>query len=189
MSQVDRIARLHIVLDDTEPAIWRAVEVPLAISLKGLHEVIQAAMPFEDEHLFGFRIDGKHYTLPDAEFDAPGTYSAELATLGAAWEEGIRQIAYTYDFGDNWQHTITVEEIFEADPTAEYPRLLAGEGRAPPEDVGGTFGYEEFQDALENPDHPEHASLVDWCGGSFDPSTMDVEMIRARMGRLVRAKR
>src|SRR3712207_3854201 len=105
MSQEERIARPHILLDDTEPQIWRAVEVPLAISLKGLHEVIQAAMPFEDEHLFGFRIDGKHYTLPDAEFDAPGTYSAELATLGAVWEEGIRQFAYTYDFGDNWQHT------------------------------------------------------------------------------------
>lgn len=51
---VDSIARLHIQLDDIEPLIWRRVEVPLTISLKGLHDVIQAVMLFEDYHLFEF---------------------------------------------------------------------------------------------------------------------------------------
>jgi len=61
MSHVDRIARVKIQLDDWQPAIWRRVEVPLTATLKALHDVIQAAMPFEDYHLFEFRADGKRY--------------------------------------------------------------------------------------------------------------------------------
>jgi pRiA4b ORF-3-like protein len=41
MSYVDRIARLRIVLDDTEPVVWRTVEVPLTMSVRGLHKTIR----------------------------------------------------------------------------------------------------------------------------------------------------
>ncbi|MGO8656386.1 plasmid pRiA4b ORF-3 family protein, partial [Rhizobium ruizarguesonis] len=64
---VDRIARLHIQLDDIEPSIWRRVEVPLTMSLKGLHDVIQAVMLFEDYHLFEFEDGGRCYDVPDPE--------------------------------------------------------------------------------------------------------------------------
>src|SRR6187455_3006643 len=50
MSHVDRIARIRIQLDDWQPVIWRRVEVPLTATLKALHDVIQAAMPFDDYH-------------------------------------------------------------------------------------------------------------------------------------------
>jgi hypothetical protein len=46
-------------------AFWRRVEVPLTASLKALHEVIQAAMPFDDCHLFEFHVDGKRYAIPE----------------------------------------------------------------------------------------------------------------------------
>ena len=46
MSHGDRIARLMIKLDDWRPVIWRRVDVPLTSSLKALHDVIQAVMPF-----------------------------------------------------------------------------------------------------------------------------------------------
>ncbi|WP_272870968.1 IS1096 element passenger TnpR family protein [Agrobacterium tumefaciens] len=50
----ERIARIHIKLDDIKPVIWRRVEVPITTSLKGLHDVIQAVMLFEGYHLFEF---------------------------------------------------------------------------------------------------------------------------------------
>jgi Plasmid pRiA4b ORF-3-like protein len=56
MILVDHIARMRIELNDIDPAIWRRVEVPLTASLKGLHDIIQAAMPFENYHLFLFEI-------------------------------------------------------------------------------------------------------------------------------------
>ncbi|RYF05437.1 MAG: plasmid pRiA4b ORF-3 family protein, partial [Deltaproteobacteria bacterium] len=110
MSYVDRIARLRITLNDTEPPIWRTVEVPLTTSLKGLHEVIQAAMPFENYHLFDFRVGEQRYAIPVPEFDGPETRHAKLTKLGALIEKGFSEFVYTYDFGDNWQHTITIEE-------------------------------------------------------------------------------
>ena len=188
MSYVDRIARLRIELDDTEPVIWRTVEVPLTMSLVGLHEVIQAAMPFEDYHLFEFRIGGQRYAQPDPDYPDPKTRSPKPTKLGAALEGDIRQFAYTYDFGDNWQHTVSVEAVFQADPAAEYPRFLAGARRAPPEDVGGTFGFEEFLTILSKPRHRERKSLLEWCGGPFDPGAVDLETIQAKMSKLARRR-
>jgi len=51
----ERIVRLKIVLDDTDPPIWRAVELSAATDLKGLHRVIQAAMGWEEAHLHAFQ--------------------------------------------------------------------------------------------------------------------------------------
>jgi CheY-like chemotaxis protein len=53
MRVVDRIARIRIVLNGIDPTIWRRVQVPLTTSLKGLHDVIQAVMPFENYMLMG----------------------------------------------------------------------------------------------------------------------------------------
>ena len=44
--------------------------MPLTASLKALHDVIQAAMPFDDCHLFEFRADGKRFAIPDPEWDS-----------------------------------------------------------------------------------------------------------------------
>ena len=64
MSRVERIARMKIQLDTWQPVIWRRIEVPLTASLRVMHGVIQAAMPFEDCYLFEFRADEKRYTRP-----------------------------------------------------------------------------------------------------------------------------
>ena len=36
----ETIARLHLVLDDIEPAIWRRVDVLVTASIKMLHDVV-----------------------------------------------------------------------------------------------------------------------------------------------------
>jgi pRiA4b ORF-3-like protein len=69
MTRTDSIARIRIELNGIDPTIWRRVEVPLTTSLKGLHDVIQAVMPFENRHLFLFNVGDKRYGLPDREWD------------------------------------------------------------------------------------------------------------------------
>ncbi len=54
---------------------------------------------------------------------------------------------------------------------------MAGERAAPPEDVGGTHGYEEFLGAIGNPTHPEHKNMLAWVGGVFDPEGFDLNAI------------
>ena len=47
----DTIATLRIDLLDSDPPIWREIEVPVSMTLKELHAVVQAAMESEDAHL------------------------------------------------------------------------------------------------------------------------------------------
>lgn len=189
MTSSDRIARLRIQLDDIEPAIWRRVEVPLSLHLKGLHDVIQAVMLFEDSHLFEFRVGDRRYAVPDPEWDRERrTYSARNLRIGALVAKGITTFSYTYDFGDNWRHSITIEAVGGADPAAEYPRFIEGERRAPPDDVGGTMGFETFLEAMADPRHDEHGSVMRWYGQRFDPNDIGLEAITERITKLARCR-
>ncbi|WP_367267516.1 hypothetical protein [Mesorhizobium sp.] len=42
-----------------------------------------------------------------------------------------------YDFGDSWEHRLTVTGVRAGDPEASYPRYVRGDRNAPPEDCGG----------------------------------------------------
>jgi hypothetical protein len=189
MTVVDRIARIRIQLKDIAPAIWRRVEVSLTTSLKGLHDVIQAVMPFENYHLFLFEVGGKRYGISDPKWDrVRETLNAKNIKLGTLVERGVVAFSYTYDFGDDWRHSITIEGITAADPKLDYPRFIDGSRRAPPEDVGGIPGFEEFLDAMANPRHPEHKRLTEWYGGSFDPDDLNLPVITARISKLARRR-
>jgi len=190
MSHVNRIACLRVQLDDWQPAIWRRIEVPMTATLKAVHDVIQAAMPFDDCHLFEFRAGGKRYAIPDREWDSlrDRTYSAKTTRLGTLVDRGISELAYTYDFGDDWRHTVTIEAVVNAAPDAEYPRYVDGAGRAPPEDVGGIPGFELFLEALADPQHEHHRDLVRWYGQPFDPEQPATDEILLRIGKFARRR-
>lgn len=190
MNSSDRILRLHIQLDDWKPVIWRRVELPATASLKALHDLIQAVMPFEDRHLFEFRVEDKRYAIPDPEWDSPGdkTLSAKTARIGQLAERGLRELAYTYDFGDDWRFIIKVEAVQHADPMIEYPRFIDGEGRAPPEDVGGLPGFEVLMEASADPKHESHADLMEWHGGPFEPDDIPRNYIIKRVQKLARRR-
>lgn len=190
-SHVDRIARIKIVLDHVEPFIWRRVEVPLTTSLRGLHEVIQAVMLFENYHLFDFTVDldGKtrRYGIPDPDGWIELT-DAKTIQLGALADRGLKRFAYTYDFGDNWEHTLTIEDLRDADPGLDYPRFIDGARRAPPEDVGGIPGFEEFVVAMAKPRHPERKRLVEWYGRVFHADDLDLQAVSMNVAKLARRR-
>jgi len=189
MPDVDRIARIRIELDGIDPAVWRTVEVPLTTRLSGLHEVIQAAMLFDNAHLFQFDVGTKRYAIPDPEWeDVRKTVDARTTHLTTLIGRGVASFLYTYDFGDNWQHTVTIESVTDADPALDYPRFIDGSRRAPPEDVGGIPGFEQFLDALTKPHHPERENLLRWYGRPFDPDDIDAAEITARVSKIARGR-
>jgi hypothetical protein len=61
---VNEIASVRIELRHTDPPIWRQVEVPTSITLKVLHDIIQAVMGWFDYHLWEFTIGKQKYGLP-----------------------------------------------------------------------------------------------------------------------------
>lgn len=60
----NEIATVRIELRDSNPLIWREVEVPTSITLKTLHDIIQVAMGWFDCHLWEFTIAKRRYGLP-----------------------------------------------------------------------------------------------------------------------------
>jgi hypothetical protein len=188
----DRIVGIKIVLGDIRPAIWRRVEVPLTMSLKALHEVIQAVMLFENRHLFRFDVGDcgqeRHYRIPDLEGGWIEITDAKAVKLGKLIEDGVKRLTYTYDFGDDWRHNVTIEAVGESDPAQEYPRFVDGARRAPPEDVGGWPGFEQFLDAMARPRHPERKDLIRWYGRVFDPDDIGLADISKNIGKLAKRR-
>lgn len=182
------IARLKIVLDDVEPTVMRRLEVPLNLRLDRLHAVIQEAVGWTDSHLYEFRIRDVGFGIPDPDWGSGnGPIDARKTTLLDAIEDtGSKSFKYLYDFGDGWEHSIRIERIEPAAADVAYPRLLQASGRCPPEDIGGPWGYQEFLEALSDPQHERHAEMVEWRGDSFDPNTIDVSKIEKAMARLTR---
>lgn len=185
----EQIARIRITLDDTNPAVWRRVELPLTNNLKTLHLAIQAAMLFENYHLFQFDVGDTRYGIPfDDEWSDTPTRDAGNIRLGKLVERGVTDFTYTYDFGDNWRHTVAIEAIMPSDPDKEYPCFVDGDRRAPPEDVGGTSGFEDFVEAMTEADHPEREAALGWYGSLFDPTNISQEEIGIRMGKLAKRR-
>lgn len=85
------------------------------------------------------------------------------------------------DFGDGWEHSLLVEKILPAARPLRYPVCLAGKRRCPPEDCGGPWGYQDFLEAIGNPDHERHEEFVEWIGGGFDPEEFDIEHVNRRL--------
>ncbi len=185
----DQIARIRITLEDMEPAIWRRVELPLSNSLKTLHLAIQAVMLFQNYHLFRFDVGEASYGIPlDDDWMDPPTRDAANIRLAKLVERGVTTFTYTYDFGDDWRHSIEIEGISTADPAMVYPRFVDGERRAPPEDVGGLPCFEEFLDAMAKPRHPSCKSVLQWYGRAFEPTDISPDEIHARMAQLAKRR-
>ena len=184
----DTIARLRITLSDTDPEIWRIVDVPVEASLKMVHDIIQAAMGWQDYHLWEFEADERRYGLPDREWPDDTLTAAKNTKLMTLIDRGIRQLDYTYDMGDNWHHTIIIEAVEPGQPDTKYPRYIDGARRCPPEDCGGTPGFENFLAAIANPKHEDHAELIEWYDacyrGTYHPETIDELITKRRVGAI-----
>ena len=95
---------------------------------------------------------------------------------------------YTYDFGDGWEHGISVEKVLPPDPEAQYPVCTGGKYHAPPEDCGGIGGFYNLLDALADPDHEQHEELTEWIGGDFDAKAFSVDDVNRKLALLHRRR-
>jgi hypothetical protein len=157
---------LRVELDGVRPAVWRRVAAPSRITLDRLHLLIQDAMGWDDQHLYAFETDEGTFVEAPSSY---GDYPAFDERLVAVANEPGHHFHYTYDFGDDWSHTVTVEEVREAGPE-NVPRVLDGAGACPPEDCGGVPGYLALLRALTDPADPDHDDAVERLGAGYDPA-------------------
>ena len=166
------IYQFKITLMESQPPIWRRFQV-LDCTLDKLHEHIQTAMGWTNSHLNHFTIEGKLYGDPMlmAETFEELNYADSTTTMlhEVLPRSGARfRFEYEYDFGDSWHHEVLFEGRPRAEPGQSYPLCLEGENACPPEDVGGVGGYQNFLEALADPEHEEHDQMREWIGRRFN---------------------
>jgi hypothetical protein len=167
------VFQLKVTLLDTKPPIWRRMLVDGSSTLDHLHEVIQAAFGWWNYHLHEFEMGKNRYGVPDPDEDWGDPPVDERRTrLDAIAGEGT-SFRYTYDFGDGWDHQVVVERVLPATADTTVPACVDGGRACPPEDCGGTGGFQELLSILADPTHPEHHDRLEWLDGPFDPEAFD----------------
>jgi len=143
------------------------------MTLAELHFVLNEAMGWSCSHshsfTFGKRTFGDPELDPHNELKYENEREATLQSLADAGDS----FEYLYDFGDGWQHEVTIEKGVPADEQTAYPLCIGGAHACPPEDCHGPHGYAEFLRAIQDPKHAEHHEMLTWIGGFFDPAGFD----------------
>ena len=187
--RVSEIATLRIELRDSDPLIWREVEVPTSISLEVLHDIVQAVMGWEDYHLWEFTIAKQRYGLPSDEDEDWGSPPLRRCRRGpparrAEAAQGPRSTTFmTSATAGSTGSRVT--RVRQGEPGVAYPRYIGGERNAPPEDCGGISGFYDKLEAIADPKHPDHADIVEWMG-EYDPEAIDEAAIKVALGDIAK---
>jgi len=180
-----RVYQFKVSLMEITPPIWRTIQVPETSSFWELHVALQDVMGWLDYHLHLFRMS-KPGTGEEAKIGIPDDdpFEGDEPVL-PGWEVLIAPYfshagavaRYDYDFGDGWEHEITLEAIVPRRKGEKYPRCLGGARACPPEDCGGVGGYEDLLAVIRDPGHEEHERMLEWLGGRFDPEKFDPKKV------------
>jgi len=193
------IYQLKIVLDETQPEIWRRFQVPAYITLSDLHEIIQIIMGWENCHHHQFVIKKTSYRSgqENGHFSVDSIFSELSLTRSSVHDEKDENkyraidlitkeksaFQYEYDFGDSWQHTIILEKIIPMENEMTYAVCLEGELACPPEDCGSIPGYYNLIEILKDKEHEEYEAKKDWAG-DYDYNYFDLRQINSELRQI-----
>ena len=126
-----KLFKLKIVLTGYSEEVSRTILVPVDIDFEELHQNIQRAMGWKNEHLYAFKVREDEIRPDDNldinDLDAGESIYTQINTLlrkGDTFE-------YLYDMGDDWKHMIEVEDTVEF--TSKKPIVLESIGECPKE--------------------------------------------------------
>jgi hypothetical protein len=178
------IHQLKVSLGDIHPPVWRRIQVWEDARLPQLHRILQLILNWEDYHLHQFVVGRRRYAEPDPEDNWFGlkVMDERRVTLRSLAGRVGAEIQYVYDLGDNWRHDVLLEAILLPEEDVFYPRCVAGARNGPPEDAGGARGYARYLEALADPEHQEHETMLQWRG-PFDAEAFSLKRINASLKR------
>jgi hypothetical protein len=178
----ESLYQLKITLAGSKPPIWRRLIVKDNIRLDELHSVLQVTMGWSNYHLHQYKLKNLYIGIPDPEWDMDITDERNVC-LHDIISNPKDSFVYEYDFGDSWEHKIVLEKMLPLD-SSESPLVVKGKKACPPEDCGGIWGYYDFLEAIQDPKHEEHESMLEWVGGEFDPDEFDMNFINKKLNVL-----
>lgn len=164
---------LKVTLQLRDFTVWRRLRVPTHTTFSSFHRILQTTFGWMNAHLHDFMIypleADKNNNRPlmnlvssKHAFDFQGETPMALEAGKKLSDYLPARMVYTYDYGDHWVHEIEVERIIQ-NSDLNYSVCLDGEGNAPPEDVGGEGGFEEFLQIVNDVNHPDRKDMMDWA--------------------------
>lgn len=172
---------LRISLDGSKPPVWRRILVQ-SINLETLHHVIQFAMGWQDSHLHEFEV----CEVPVPLVEDGAAVDERSISIGQLYTANIKKFEYTYDFGDDWKHTILIEKTVDAKGLGNSPECVGGRGICPVEDIGGMWNWKRLLEAVNHPEQERHGEiqfLLDRIGSDFASEMFDRDVINVRLKR------
>jgi len=162
--------------------VWGRIAVPSTIKLSKLHHILLAVMGWQGGHLHEFIFADAMYGKAENEME-PGVEDESRVSLIKVIA-GATSFTGVYDCGDYWKHKMKVERIVDLGVRLDTAMCITGRNACPSEDVGGIPGYREFLDAIRDPGNPEHQTMLQWCGGAFEPSAFDPFEVQLRLDEI-----
>lgn len=185
--------KIMIKLNLGRKTVWRRIITPMDITFRELHDIIQIIFDWKDYHLHKFEIldESNNTTLTivgyeDEFLEWRHEYNMLMDTDARlsdyAYING--KIMYCYDYGDNWVHEIIFQERID-DYDRNHPICLNGEENAPPEDVGGISGYEEFLNIMADPTHEDYKTMRGWAESQWYKD-FDIDLVNSRLKSVIK---
>jgi hypothetical protein len=187
-----KVYQFKVAIRNTDPLVWRRIQVPGCYSFWDLHCAITDAFGWLDYHLHRFEMPNPKtgekgekdvIGIPDEDGDLLGyeVLPGWMRKISRYFTKANPEAEYIYDFGDDWLHSVVLEAILSNDKTDKvtaYPRCIGGEKACPPEDCGGVSGFHRFKKAIAYKNAKDHDELLAWVGGWYDPAWFDPSLIR-----------
>lgn len=180
-----QVYQLKVALNGIRPPVWRRIQVPANYTFWDLHVALQDSMGWFDCHLHEFQVQNPSSGLEE-RIGTPAEEDSELlGVVHPGWKRYISdyfslenpKAQYMYDFGDDWQHTLTVEKILSREKGKQYPLCMKGKRACPPEDCGGVSGYEDLLKIIADPNHEDYDEWMERLEEDFDPEDFDSKSV------------
>lgn len=186
--------RIDLELAEKRPC-WRQVVVPADRTFAEFHDIIQSCFLWWNYHLYDFKLRsrGKQLEITDPEqngIDAMFSLIKDSGNVERTDAHALsldkvfprsRTARYSYDYGDGWEHRIKLVRTISC-YEGEMPVCTDGAGDAPPEDVGGAWGFEDFLRVIADESNPEHEDLSKW-GKSQGFEHFSLDAVNRRMAK------
>ncbi len=162
--QAVQVYQLRVWIREISPQIWRRLLVRSDSTIAQLHDTLQIAFGWTDEHLHQFLIRGKPYGTGRSggiSFD-DNPHQIRLCDFHFCTRE---RWVYEYDLNNWWQHEIRLEQVLPLDLAKRYPVCLAGKRPAAPMPALPALSY--LQGAS-----PDRCANPLWQTDAFQPASV-----------------
>jgi hypothetical protein len=132
LPQTETANGIYIFKVSLDKKTWRTIAISSNDVLDDLHDAIQKAFKFDNDHLYEFSFRNRFgitqrvsHPMCEEEFS---TDEFEIKNLPLRIGE---KMEYVFDFGDHWQFTIELEKIEPPNPKFKKAKILESHGKAP----------------------------------------------------------